>query len=1116
MTVNIPNADAADAQPRKAGGQVATALDQLTSRWRDAVSDFTTVVNSGSSGSTPANPTVSSNTHFKVLTAEGDGGPADHPPGAIPPAVHPQPAWNPDTEDPNIVPPTPYNSEYTSITAGMGDAQSQTVSSLEAPLDAASLLSNNWNRWDLGSIDWAHPPASLPPEALNALALVEGNPALLNAIKAGGDNGSVDGPITKDSLDKFVGQAGADLAQATKDFQTWQKNNPNADATATSLARSAALLEANATLLSNAAGSSQPGLSGNVFNASDLAALAANNPGLSPELTGAAKLWSDPGMLKQVDQAGQDPLSNPDGLVNGANIGAWLTSSAPGDENSTMDFFNLVASRDAVVNVDTSNLTSDVFAHPENYTAAQKAAVLQELKDTQDRMTLDNQLQVTDIGTQQKDGINPNLLKTNDDLQAKIDQLSADPDVVSYLSGASTGALQNLVNADPSLKGAFTDSLANFQSGQTLTDDLNAKDSTGTQVPMGVALHTYMAQAGFFQLALGQNGQPAPDLDLTAIAKTSGNYDKIVDYYNSDIVSGNRLKQLLDSGDDPVNAATQFSQEVEAFGNVVDPSVVKAGSQTLQDNFQDTLSENIFESMTPANLEAAFGDGHGNLDESKVKQYITDQEASDPSLSGSVDNPETTAGQAFHLIKSVWDGVRAGERMVDVLKSAGLMSFSDNAWHTAYKVGVFHDVTAILGGAYLGLSIAGHTPTDPGQITADVGAGINTFGVLIVGAGRGIRSIDSPDLKNAKDQVGAATDAKKAADDKVTADQKTSSDADAKETSASNAHQTAVTNYDQALKNLDNANASINPATDSALQSATDKAKAEVAKAQAAYKEALSTDVGINEAHAKLTTAINDYGKANAALVDERAPVTRAQQALDGAKTDLTNKTNELHDATVEADTAKKELQKSQAASTQADKDLTTAKNNLNDVKSRPGETAKQKAPSVGRGVGGVGNVVQGIGLIIYGNDLKKAGDVALGNVNIAQGAFWTTVGSGDAIDGTIKFFGDSLGKVKIPGFVGRLSTLGDLAPLISTTTDVIGALGGIGLTFAGVALQIEAEKKQAVTETHTTDNALAKYGITGGPTTPQDITGAGPLGDLTPLPGGIGGVGTGAGSRPG
>src|SRR5262249_33323847 len=160
-------------------------------------------------------------------------------------------------------------------------------------------------------------------------------------------------------------------------------------------------------------------------------------------------------------------------------------------------------------------------------------AALQELKDAQDGMTLDNQMQVTDIGTQKADGINPNIAKTSADLQSKIDQLSADPDVQSYLSGASTSALQSLVNADPSLKGAFNDALTKFKSGQTLNDDLNAKDSSGNQVPMGVALHSYVAQAGFFQLAMGQNGSPAADLDLTAIAKTSGSYDKIVDYYNS-------------------------------------------------------------------------------------------------------------------------------------------------------------------------------------------------------------------------------------------------------------------------------------------------------------------------------------------------------------------------------------------------------------------------------------------------------------------------------------------------------------------------------------------------------------------------------------------------------
>jgi hypothetical protein len=47
---------------------------------------------------------------------------------------------------------------------------------------------------------------------------------------------------------------------------------------------------------------------------------------------------------------------------------------------------------------------------------------------------------------------------------------------------------------------------------------------------------------------------------------------------------------------------------------------------------------------------------------------------------------------------------------------------------------------------------------------------------------------------------------------------------------------------------------------------------------------------------------------------------------------------------------------------------------------------------------------------------------------------------------------------------------VGELAPVVSTTMDVIAGVAGIGLTIAGVALQLEAEKKQAVTETHSVD----------------------------------------------
>lgn len=1071
---------------------LANAADRLTNCWQQAIASL---VSRDAKNGSPA-----ADRHIVVLTDNGSEG-ASHSAGASTGPAQPPLSWDPATEDAPWTPPRPYHDEYDVLTSGMSD-QADTTASLSAPLDQATLLYDNWHKWHLDSIDWAHPPSTLPPEALNALAYVESNPALLNAIKAGGDNGSIDGPITQKSLGDFASQAGADLNQASKDFQAWQKAHPNADATATELARSAAFIEANATLLSNAAGSSQPGWSGNVFNASDLSALASNNPGLSPELTGAAKLWSDPGMFRQIDQAGQSMLSDPDGLANAGNFSVWLTSAAPGDQNSTMDFFNTVASRDAVINVDTSNLTSDVFDHPEKYSGAQKAAVLQELQDTQDRMVLDNQLQITDVGTQQADGINPNLLKTNADLADRIDQLSSDPDVLTYLSTASPSALQTIVGADPSLKNAFNDGFAALQSGQTLNDDLAGKDSKGNPVSYGEALHTFAAQAGFFQLAMGQSGAPIPDLDLTAIAKKSGSYDKIAEAYQSDIVSGKRLQQLVDQGNDPINAAAQFSQEVQGFNSVIDPTVVAKNTSTLQANFQDVLTNQVFNHLTAAELNQAFGDGHGNLDEDKVKKFIAADDAANPPAPGEDTTSDTTrASDALHIIKAVWDGVRSGERISDVMNTYLGNDRSTSKWSVAYQKGGFHLAADLLGGAYLATALAGSPQRDPGQITADVGTGINLFGSLVVGAGRYIRSNDSANLADAKAAVVSAQDAKNAADAKLAKAKSDLSELTDQKPAAAAAAQFAQLSEDQAQAVLNVANADVAHAATVVAQD-----KAALAPALAASLADPSND----ELHKALQDAIEKYGADSTDLANKQATAANAQDAFNDARHDRSVKQSRLNNISAGIRTGTADVRTAETASTKADSDLAAAKKGLDEVKNTPIEQAKQKSPAAGRAVGGVGNVVLGIGSIIYGSHLKEAGQVAFGNINIAQGAVSTTVGTLDAADGIIKFVGGPLAKVKLPqpllDVLGLAGDLGKVAPVISTVGDVIGAVAGVALTIAGVIVELEEEKKQAVSETHATDALLKKYGITGGPTTAEDVIGAGPLGDgEIPLPGGIG-----------
>ncbi len=594
------------------------------------------------------------------------------------------------------------------MTNGTSSDQNSEVQSLRAPLDAAQTLSDNWDRYDLGNADWSNPPSNLPPDVANAIQLVEKNPALLKAINGG------NGPVTKDELDSFIGNAQDNLDKAVKDYEAWQKANPNAGPMATALAQSAAVLEANDTLL------------GGQYSAADLKNLGMQNPGLSSRLTGAAAMWSQPGMLFQLDNAGQSLGTTADGLVNAGNVSAWLKGGAPSSDDAAIDMINAATARGPTAGIDTSNLNSDIFAHPENYTAEQKAAALQQLVDTQTRLDFDSSpdVQLADAETEEADGINPNLDKTKADLQNKINTLANDPDVQKFLNDNTAQYFQGIVNADPDLKAAIKAADQKFQTGRTLNDDLAAKDNQGNQVSQAVAVQSFVAQAGFFQLANG--GSP---LDLTAIAKNSGSYQKILDYYDSNVVTSSDLSTMLATGDSSDTAIANFGREVQAYGAVIDPSDGAPRAAALQDNLNNT----VLSMLTPAQLEAALGDGHGNLDTTKLH----DLTAGLGSLS-----PADQAG-IVAAIQALWNAVVFGTQTTEAAKDVGLISWS-NPLTKQYDVGTLHGVSAILGGIALGLSLEGGLPSDPAGIAAAVGTGILNFGTLINSAGRVFNAANSP------------------------------------------------------------------------------------------------------------------------------------------------------------------------------------------------------------------------------------------------------------------------------------------------------------------------------------------------------------------------------------
>ncbi len=146
-------------------------------------------------------------------------------------------------------------------------------------------------------------------------------------------------------------------------------------------------------------------------------------------------MWSQPGMLFLLDTAGQglDAGGNAN-LVNGANISAWLTQgAAPGTDDAAMDIINAAAARGPTAGIDTSNLNADIFAHPENYTGAQKAAGLQQLLDTKTRLNLNSHTQITDTDTEESDGINRIWIRRMQ-VQSKINVLANDTDERKFLN----------------------------------------------------------------------------------------------------------------------------------------------------------------------------------------------------------------------------------------------------------------------------------------------------------------------------------------------------------------------------------------------------------------------------------------------------------------------------------------------------------------------------------------------------------------------------------------------------------------------------------------------------------------------------------------------------------
>lgn len=298
------------------------------------------------------------------------------------------------------------------------------------------------------------------PNAQRAQAYIDANPALRNAIDAGKHGGNPDGKVTKGDYKGFISRMNKAQSAADKDIADYLKKNPNADEGSRQMVAAAAMLRANGPILRVAG--LEKGKAGKDMSADNLNCLVKQNPGLADSLRQAARNFSSPGLLSELDQGGVTGKKlagqGPDGRFSNKNIDNWIKKQAPVNGGEVVRLINQAALVNATANIDTRRLNKDVFEHPDQYSGAEKTAVMVKLQQT---------LKTVQAGRSLR-----NTTKTEQALNEKIDQLQKDPAVSIFLEKAVPAQSKTLINGDKGLRQALEQRYGEVASGKTLSDDM--------------------------------------------------------------------------------------------------------------------------------------------------------------------------------------------------------------------------------------------------------------------------------------------------------------------------------------------------------------------------------------------------------------------------------------------------------------------------------------------------------------------------------------------------------------------------------------------------------------------------------------------------------------------
>lgn len=416
-----------------------------------------------------------------------------------------------------------------------------------------------------------------------ALQFVNDNPSLKSALQQTGALKS-DGTIDQGKMAQTLDATHKNLEQADSNVQDYIKKNPNADPDSIAAVNSAALLQAYLNLTGQSAGHQDAGGKNNSYNGGKGGGMVAtkqqvadlqNNEGFGDAIKNAAKAFSTSGGFDALDRAGVDKATNKaDNLINDDNLTSFIKDEAPTDEQSDLSFLKDAGLKNVTANTDISTLNQDIFAHPDKYTAEQKAAVMCKLMQT-----------LIDVQAGGSDHLR-NVDETVKVLTQDIQTLANDPAVGEYLKKKLPPEMENLAQlfekagggAADGAQGADSSASSNGSSGTNPLDTLDTiKDAVKDTKDIGSWLTRGAGAAGD---AAAETGEVASKIATTA-ARVAGN------------VAGEAVAGIVSAASTVLDALGPIGEIAGVIATIVSAIVEAVHKKQNQEKFADNVNPTL-------------------------------------------------------------------------------------------------------------------------------------------------------------------------------------------------------------------------------------------------------------------------------------------------------------------------------------------------------------------------------------------------------------------------------------------------------------------------------------------------------------------------------------------